>query len=183
MLKKKKDITQILTLPVAQQWHLSDRRTPRVHEILHVRYEFLFLRAGLPLASPYYRRRWSTNARYHNVRTRWGTFRRGCNGSFTFITRFTGRCAALFTFPPRPSFQFWCWKIFHFAFNLVMKIKRKYKKKNKHIYIFRFLYWRETNVQYMFNMNIIIIKRYFHWYRIKKSHYLFFYSVNNNHSD
>lgn len=97
-----------IDLPVAQQWHLSDRRTPRVHEILHVRYEFLFLRAGLPLASPYYRRRWPTNARYHNVRTRRGTFRRGRNGSFTFITRFTGRCAALFAFPPRPSFQFRC---------------------------------------------------------------------------
>lgn len=148
MEKKKKDVTQILTLPVAQQWHLSDRRTPRVHEILHVRYEFLFLRAGLPLASPYYRRRWPTNARYHNVRTRRGTFRRGRNGSFTFITRFTGRCAALFAFPPRPSFQFRCWKIFHFAFNLETKIKRKYKKID-------FLYWRETSiyVRYKYNNN------------------------------
>lgn len=44
---------KILTLPVAQQWHLSDRRTPRVHKTLHVGDKLLFLRGDLPLAPPH----------------------------------------------------------------------------------------------------------------------------------
>ena len=106
-LKKKKNLTQILTLPVAQQWHLSDRRTTRVHEILHIRQEFLFLGAGLPFASPYNRRRWPPDARYHHVRTRRSTLRGGRDGGLALVARLARRRAALFTLPPRPSFQFW----------------------------------------------------------------------------
>jgi len=56
---------KILTLPVAQQWHLSDRRTPRVHKTLHVGDEFLFFRAGLPFAPSYPGQGRSSDRGYH----------------------------------------------------------------------------------------------------------------------
>lgn len=56
---------KILTLPVAQQWHLSDRRTPRVHKTLHVGDKLLLLRGGLPLAPPYRGRGRSSDCGYN----------------------------------------------------------------------------------------------------------------------
>lgn len=98
---------QILTLPVAQQWHLSDRRTPRIHEILHVCQELLFLDGTVALASPYHRGGWPAYIGHYRVRICRRTL--GCrgNGCFALIARLARRCTALFALPPWPSFQFW----------------------------------------------------------------------------